>query len=228
MSKKAKSEKRWETVTFPSLFRMSTFVDCFRHLSNTDLNFWNFRNIETSLLVTCDRWYRHGAQFVIEMLMDKGGILPVVAARKRVGCPDGCRVGCPDGCRVGCLVGCEVGWRVGCPVGWIIGCLVGQAVLVIPRPFMTWGIDIECNPRLAVAAEEFRPIVFASEEFTHDKLATMTEIINEIVAARMKIMRFDTEAVRIELNKCILLLIRALLTKLDNKKKLCITSIWNS
>ena len=33
MSKKAKSEKRRETVTFPSLFRMSTFVDCFRHLS---------------------------------------------------------------------------------------------------------------------------------------------------------------------------------------------------
>ena len=56
----------------------------------------------------------------------------------------------------------------------------------------------------------------------------MTEIINEIVAARMKIMRFDTEAVCIELNKCILLLIWALLTKLDNKKKLFITSIWSS
>ena len=72
---------------------------------------------------------------------------------------------------------------------------------------MTRSIDIECNPRLAVAAEEFRPIVFAPEEFTHDKLATMTEIIYEIVAAHMKIMRFDTEAVCIELNKCILLLI---------------------
>ena len=33
MSKNAKSEKRREIVTFPSLFRMSTFVDCFRHLS---------------------------------------------------------------------------------------------------------------------------------------------------------------------------------------------------
>ena len=74
----------------------------------------------------------------------------------------------------------------------------------------------KCTPRLAVAAEEFRPIVFTSEEFTHDKLATMTEIINEIVAARMKIVRFETEAVCIELDKCILLLIRALLNKLNN------------
>ena len=32
----------------------------------------------------CDRWYRYGAQFSIEMLMDKGSVLPVVAARKRV------------------------------------------------------------------------------------------------------------------------------------------------
>ena len=31
--KRRKSEKWRETFTFPSLFRMSTFVDCFRHLS---------------------------------------------------------------------------------------------------------------------------------------------------------------------------------------------------
>ena len=36
------------------------------------------------LIETCDRWYRHGAQFGIEMLMNKGSVLHVVAARKRV------------------------------------------------------------------------------------------------------------------------------------------------
>ena len=90
MSKKAKSEKRRKTVTFPSLFRMSTFVDIFRHMS-TDaenrfefLRFQKYSKMPRQLLVICDRWYRHGAQFGIEMFMDKGSILPVVAARKRV------------------------------------------------------------------------------------------------------------------------------------------------
>ena len=32
----------------------------------------------------CDRWCRHGAQFDIEMLIDKGSVLHVVVARKRV------------------------------------------------------------------------------------------------------------------------------------------------
>ena len=79
MSKKAKSEKRRKTVTFPE-------VDICR-LFSTSVDWcwiWILENSKISrhLVVTCDRWCRHEAQFDIEMLIDKGSVFHVVAAHK--------------------------------------------------------------------------------------------------------------------------------------------------
>ena len=80
-------------------------------------------------------------------------------------------------------------------------------------------MDGECTLRLAVATEKVCAILFSSVEFTHEMLATLTKINNEMVVAGINSLHHETEAACMEPVICILLLIRALLDQLGNEKK---------